>query len=76
MIEIARDPNRFSFVSKCAPDLPITLGDARLTMSAEPAGFYDLIVVDAYSSDAIPVHLATAKQWQSTSPSSRRMVPL
>jgi len=59
VIEIARDPNRFSFVSKCAPDLPITLGDARLTMSAEQAGFYDLIIVDAYSSDAIPVHLAT-----------------
>jgi spermidine synthase len=59
VIDIARDPQRFSFISKCAPGLPIVLGDARLTMMAEPAGFYDLIIVDAYSSDAIPVHLAT-----------------
>ena len=35
------------------------LGDARLTIAREPDGAYDLIVVDAYSSDAIPVHLAT-----------------
>jgi hypothetical protein len=59
VIEIARDPKYFTFVSSCAPDLPIVLGDARLTMTAEPTGFYDLIIVDAYSSDAIPVHLAT-----------------
>ena len=59
VIDIARDPKYFTFVSTCAPNLPIVLGDARLTMTAEPAGFYDVIVVDAYSSDAIPVHLAT-----------------
>ncbi|MFY9686649.1 MAG: fused MFS/spermidine synthase [Pseudolabrys sp.] len=59
VIDIARDPKYFTFVSACAPNLPIVLGDARLTMTAEPAGFYDVIVVDAYSSDAIPVHLAT-----------------
>jgi spermidine synthase len=35
------------------------LGDARLTFAKEPDGAYDLIVVDAYSSDAIPIHLAT-----------------
>jgi hypothetical protein len=55
----ARD--QFSFVSSCAPDLPIVLGDARVTFAHEPDRAYDLIVVDAYSSDAIPVHLATAE---------------
>jgi spermidine synthase len=59
VIEIARDPQRFNFISKCAPNLPVVLGDARLTIANEPQGFYDLIIVDAYSSDAIPVHLAT-----------------
>jgi len=59
VIEIARNPQRFNFISACAPNLPIVLGDARLTIAAEPNGFYDLIVLDAYSSDAIPVHLAT-----------------
>ncbi len=61
VIRIARDPKRFSFISSCAPDLSIVLGDARLTLAKEQDGAYDLIIVDAYSSDAIPVHLATAE---------------
>jgi hypothetical protein len=61
VITIARDPNRFSFLSSCAPNVPIVLGDARLTFAAEPDRSYDLIIMDAYSSDAIPVHLATAE---------------
>jgi uncharacterized membrane protein len=59
IVDIARDPNRFSFIQKCHPDLQPVMGDARLTFVKEPDGVYDLIVVDAYSSDAIPVHLAT-----------------
>ncbi len=35
------------------------IGDARLTFAREPDGIYDMIIVDAYSSDAIPIHLAT-----------------
>jgi hypothetical protein len=59
VVAIARDPARFSFVSSCAPDIPIVIGDARLTLAREPDRHYDLIIVDAYSSDSIPVHLAT-----------------
>jgi hypothetical protein len=59
IIDIARDRPRFGFVNGCAPDVPIILGDARLTLAREPDHAYDLIIVDAYSSDAIPVHLAT-----------------
>jgi hypothetical protein len=59
MIDTARDPKYFTFVSACQPDLQPVLGDARLTFANEPDGVYDLIVVDAYSSDAIPIHLAT-----------------
>ncbi len=59
VIMAARDPKRFTFVSSCKPDIPIVLGDARLTLAHEPDGAYDLIIVDAYSSDAIPIHLAT-----------------
>jgi hypothetical protein len=61
VIEIARDPKRFSFLSSCAPNSPIVLGDARLTFAQEPPHAYDLVIVDAYSSDAIPIHLATAE---------------
>jgi hypothetical protein len=59
MIDTARDPKYFTYVSACQPDLQPVLGDARLTFANEPDGVYDLIVVDAYSSDAIPIHLAT-----------------
>jgi hypothetical protein len=61
VVAIARDPRRFRFLQSCAPDMPIVLGDARLTLAREPDGHYDLIIVDAYASDAIPVHLATTE---------------
>ncbi|MEP7030628.1 MAG: fused MFS/spermidine synthase [Pseudolabrys sp.] len=59
VVTIARDPKRFTFLESCGHEIPIVLGDARLTLAKEPANTYDLIIVDAYSSDAIPVHLAT-----------------
>jgi spermidine synthase len=59
IVRIARDPTLFSFLSECYPDAPIILGDARLTLAEAPDGAYDLIVVDAFSSDAIPIHLLT-----------------
>ena len=58
VVRIARDPRLFRFISACAPDLPVVLGDARLTLAASPQR-YDLIILDAFSSDAIPVHLLT-----------------
>ena len=58
VIRIARDPQRFEFLSKCAPDMPVVAGDARLTLEAS-TDRYDLIVLDAFSSDTIPVHLLT-----------------
>jgi hypothetical protein len=59
MIDTAADPKYFTFIRDCYPDIKTVLGDARLTFAKEPDGAYDLIVVDAYSSDAIPIHLAT-----------------
>ena len=59
MIDTARDPQHFTFIRDCMPDLQPVLGDARITFAREPDGEYDLIIVDAYSSDAIPIHLAT-----------------
>lgn len=58
VIRIARDPHLFEFMSNCAPDAPVMAGDARLTLEASPDR-YDLIVLDAFSSDSIPVHLLT-----------------
>ena len=56
--KMARDPAYFRYLTECAPDAPTRLGDARLTL-AETADQYDLIVLDAFSSDAIPIHLMT-----------------
>jgi hypothetical protein len=55
---IARDPRYFTYLRDCAPDARVVLGDARLTLAATSVR-YDLVILDAYSSDAIPVHLLT-----------------
>jgi spermidine synthase len=57
VIRIAK--NRFSFLRDCKPETNIVLGDARLTLANATDARYDLIVVDAFSSDSIPVHLLT-----------------
>jgi len=59
MVDTARDPKYFTYIQACEPKLEPVIGDARLTFAREPDGVYDLIIVDAYSSDAIPIHLAT-----------------
>lgn len=58
----ARDPGRFSYISECA-DGPVrtVLGDARLSLRNEPSGSYDLLLVDAFSSDAVPTHMLTTE---------------
>jgi hypothetical protein len=59
VIEMAQSGRHFAFVKSCAPEPRMVLGDARLSLAAEPAGRYDLLILDAFSSDAIPVHLLT-----------------
>ncbi|MBU0824538.1 MAG: fused MFS/spermidine synthase [Alphaproteobacteria bacterium] len=59
MVDIARDPAKFTFLSDCAGDTPIVIGDARLKIAEQPAGRFDVLVIDAFSSDAIPLHLLT-----------------
>jgi SAM-dependent methyltransferase len=50
---------RFHFLPRCAPRARIVIGDARLSLSRAPAHSIDLLAVDAFSSDAIPMHLLT-----------------
>jgi hypothetical protein len=56
---IARDPRYFTFLQDCPAEVEVILGDARLSMANASNHRYDLIVLDAFSSDAIPVHLIT-----------------
>ncbi len=61
VVGIARDSGHFTYMRNCQPDAPIVLGDARLTLAREPDGQLDLLIVDAFTSDAVPVHLMTAE---------------
>ena len=60
IIRLAREDNYFTYLSSCAAaPLGFELGDARLRLQHAPDAAYDLIILDAFSSDAIPVHLMT-----------------
>ena len=63
MAWIAVESGHFELMARCAESVsapvPIVLGDARLTLAEEPDGHLDLLVIDAFSSDAIPIHLLT-----------------
>lgn len=50
---------QFTFMKSCAPEAPTIIGDARLQLEKLPAASFDILVVDAFSSDAIPLHLMT-----------------
>lgn len=55
--DIAR--NQFQYIAGCRPDLPVVVGDARLTLAKAPRAGLDILAVDAFSSDSIPLHMVT-----------------
>jgi hypothetical protein len=61
VVRIARDSGKFTFLRECLPQAEITIGDARLRLAESPADSLDLLALDAFSSDAVPMHLMTAE---------------
>jgi hypothetical protein len=59
MERIARNPRLFSFLSDCPGRHDVVIGDARLSLEDVPDGRFGVLVVDAFNSDSIPVHLLT-----------------
>jgi spermidine synthase len=62
VVTIAQDPTLFTYYNDAQArgvDLRVVVGDARLKMLEAPDGAYDMIILDAFTSDAIPVHLLT-----------------
>lgn len=59
IVKIATDGGSFSFLRNCAPQAQVMLGDARLTLARQVAGRLDILALDAFSSDAVPMHLLT-----------------
>jgi SAM-dependent methyltransferase len=57
IVQIARQ--QFSYLSDCPAHVDVVLGDARLSLAREPSQQFDILVIDAFSGDAIPVHLLT-----------------
>jgi SAM-dependent methyltransferase len=57
VVEMAR--SRFSYLQDADGTIDVVLGDARLSLEREPAQHFDVLVVDAFAGDAIPVHLLT-----------------
>ena len=58
VLDYSRD-GRFTFIQRCAPDAEMVIGDARLELANAPVASYDLLAIDAFSSDAVPLHLLT-----------------
>lgn len=62
VIRIATDPAHFSYTTACAGGkIDYVLGDARLTLAKQPADTFDILLIDAFSSDAVPAHLLTVE---------------
>jgi hypothetical protein len=63
---IAKDQRLFTYWSDCAnpASTSVIYGDARLSLAKEADSQFDLLIMDAYSSDAIPVHLLTRQSLQ------------
>jgi hypothetical protein len=59
---VSSDPHNFSYLSGCARgSLNTVLGDARLTLGRQPPGRFDVLLIDAFSSDSVPAHLLTVE---------------
>jgi SAM-dependent methyltransferase len=56
--------NEFTYLGDTKAELDVILGDARLSLEAEPPQAFDVLAVDAFSSDSIPVHLLTAEAFE------------
>jgi hypothetical protein len=54
----------FTFVPNCAATVDIISGDARLSLEREPPQRFDVLVLDAFSGDTVPVHLLTAEAFE------------
>jgi hypothetical protein len=65
VVRIARDTGQFSYLKNCLPNPTIRIGDARLSLEQDAPASLDLLALDAFSSDAIPMHLMTREAFAS-----------
>ncbi len=66
VVSIARDPSSFTFLADAAAPITVVVGDGRLELERVAPGSFDLLVLDAFSSDAVPVHLLTVESFRTS----------
>ena len=59
VIDIAKNPNYFKYLELCGKNIKMVIGDARLSLKKQPENKFDLLILDAFSSDSVPTHLLT-----------------
>jgi hypothetical protein len=59
VVRLAKDTRYFHYLSECGGNTDIVMGDGRLSLATAPDGHYDMLIIDAFSSDAIPMHMIT-----------------
>ncbi len=59
VIDIAKNPKYFTYLKLCGKNSTFKVGDARLSLKHEPDQKFDLLIMDAFSSDSVPTHLLT-----------------
>jgi spermidine synthase len=64
VIKIASNPAYFNYLQLCAKNATLKVGDARLSIAQEPPAQFDLLIMDAFSSDSVPTHLLTQEALQ------------
>ena len=62
VVKVSTDPKNFTYTTACAKGaIDYVIGDARLTVEKQPAASFDILLIDAFSSDAVPAHLLTVE---------------
>lgn len=61
---IAKDSRFFTYLKDCESNVNVVMGDGRLSLAAATDGAYDTLIMDAYNSDSVPVHLLTREALQ------------
>ena len=64
VVEIAKNPSYFKYLQLCGKNIKMHVGDARLSLVKEPENKFDLLIMDAFSSDSVPTHLLTQEALQ------------
>lgn len=72
IVAIARNPKQFTYLSRCMPDLKVHIGDARLVLAGQSPAGADVLAIDAFSSDSVPMHLLTQEAFATY---RRRLAP-